>query len=35
MYLATTNAITKQKFFDVDTLPKIIEHYDEYLVEKK
>ena len=35
MYMATTNAITKQKFFDVDTLPKIIEHYNEYLVEKK
>ena len=35
MYMATTNAITKQKFFDVDSLPKIIEYYNEYLVEKK
>ncbi len=35
MYMATTNAITKQKFFDVDSLPKIIEYYKEYLVEKK
>ena len=35
MYMATTNAITKQKFFDVDSLPKIIECYKEYLVEKK
>jgi phosphoribosylaminoimidazole-succinocarboxamide synthase len=35
MYMATTNEITKRKFFDVDTLHKIIEDYKKYLVEQK
>ncbi|MEJ2752225.1 MAG: hypothetical protein P8169_06060, partial [Chloroflexota bacterium] len=35
MYMATTNAITKKKFFDVESLTKIIKFYKEYLVEKK
>jgi phosphoribosylaminoimidazole-succinocarboxamide synthase len=33
MYMATTNEITKRKFFDVDSLHKIIENYKTYLVE--
>jgi phosphoribosylaminoimidazole-succinocarboxamide synthase len=33
MYMATTNEITKRKFFDVDSLHKIIEDYKKYLVE--
>lgn len=33
MYMATTNSITKRKFFDVDPLHKIIENYKKYLVE--
>lgn len=35
MYMATTNEITKQKFFDVASLHKIIEDYKKYLVEQK
>jgi phosphoribosylaminoimidazole-succinocarboxamide synthase len=33
MYMATTNEITKRRFFDVDSLHKIIEDYKKYLVE--
>jgi len=33
MYMATTNEITKRKFFDVDSIHKIIEDYKKYLVE--
>ena len=35
MYMATTNEITKRKFFDVDSFHKIIEDYKKYLGEQK
>jgi hypothetical protein len=33
--MATTNAITKRKFFAVDSLNEIIEDYKKYLAEWK
>jgi len=35
MYMATTNEITKRKFFDVSSLNQAIKEYKEYLAEQK
>jgi phosphoribosylaminoimidazole-succinocarboxamide synthase len=35
MYMATTNEITKRKFFDVASIHETIEDYKKYLVEQK